>query len=268
MKIYVLIEMIVLLLLCGPLFAASDDPQARTIMEKVDARNDGDNRTADMEMVLIDRYGKQRVRDMRSFSKDKGDDILNLMFFTRPADVEGTGFLSWDYENSIKDDDQWLYLPALKKTKRIASHDKSGSFMGSDFSYSDMTKPNLDDYYYHLQKEMKVGGQPVWVIEALPRDRQVIDKTGYGKSLLLVRQDNYVVVRSVGWVDGRRDLKYMDVRKLELIDGIWTGTEVHMTTKRGEETRHKTVLKLANVQYNQPLTEDFFSVREMEKGLR
>lgn len=264
---YLFIEIVVLLLLCGALFAETDDPQARAIMEKVDARDDGDNRTADMEMVLIDRYGKQRVRAIRSFSKDKGDDILSLMFFTRPADVEGTGFLSWDYDDSRKDDGQWLYLPALKKTKRIASHDKSGSFMGSDFSYSDMTKPNLDDYFYHLQNEMRVGEHPVWVIEALPRAQQVIDKTGYSKSLLLVRQDNYVVVRSVDWVDGRQDLKYMDIKRLELIDGIWIGTEVHMTTKRGEETRHKTILKLSKVKFNQPLTEDFFSVRQVEKGL-
>lgn len=256
-----------LLIANDPLIAFADDPQARAIMEKVDARDDGDNRTANMEMLLIDKRGKQRQRKLRSFSKDRGDDILSLMFFTSPADVAGTGFLSWDYDVRGKDDDQWLYLPALRKTKRIATGDKSGSFMGSDFSYSDMTKPILDDYDYRLQKEMAVGDQQVWVIEAIPRSKDVIEETGYEKSLLLVRQDNYVVIRSVGWVEGSQDLKYMDVKKLEKIEGVWVGTEVHMTTKRGKKTQHKTILKLSEVKFNQSLAEELFSVRQLERGL-
>ena len=118
--------------------ALADDPEARAIMEKVDARNDGDNQVSDMEMILIHKKGKKRIRRIHTFSKDRGEDTLKLMFFQYPADVRGTAFLTFDYDNPDKDDDQWLYLPALRKTKRIASTDKSGSFMGSDLTYSDM----------------------------------------------------------------------------------------------------------------------------------
>ena len=128
--------------------AAADDPEARAIMEKVDARDDGDNQTSDMEMILIDKNQKQRIRKIASFSKDKDEDTLKLMFFMEPADVKDTSFLTWDYDDPNKDDDQWLYLPALRKTKRIASTDKDGSFMGSDLNYSDMTDRNLEDYYF------------------------------------------------------------------------------------------------------------------------
>jgi len=174
-------------------YAFADDPEARAIMEKVDARDDGDNQVSDMEMILIDKKGKERVRKIHTFSKDKGEDTLKLMFFLHPADVKDTGFLTYDYDNPDKDDDQWLYLPALRKTKRIASSDKSGSFMGSDLNYSDMTSRNLEDYeytFYEKKKEIDVKGFKTWVVWSIPRTKDVIDETGYEKSLLFVRQDN------------------------------------------------------------------------------
>lgn len=245
----------------------ADDARARAIMEKVDARDDGDNRVSDMEMILIDRHGNKRERKIRSFMKDKGEDTQSLMFFLEPADVKDTGFLTYDYDDPNKDDDQWLYLPALRKSKRIASSDKSGSFMGSDLNYSDMTSRDLDDYDYTLKQEMEVRGNKVWVIESVPRNEKVIEETGYTKSLVFVRQDNYVVVRAVNWVNEGGKLKYMDVKSLELIDGIWTNREMTMTTKRGKTTEHMTVLRFNNVRYNQKLDDDLFTVRRLERGL-
>jgi hypothetical protein len=245
--------------------AHADDPKARDIMTKVDARDDGDKRTSDMQMILIDRNGAERVRTLRSWTKDMGADTYRIMFFLDPADVKDTGFLTYDYDAAEKDDDQWLYLPALRKSKRIAAADKSGSFMGSDFNYSDMTQRNLADYDFTLQKETAVEGHSAWIIEAVPRSQKVIDEIGYTKSLLIVRQDNFVVIRAVNW-EKNGNLKYMDVRKLELIDNIWTPTEIHMTTKRGKDTEHKTVLKFMNTRYNQPMSDDLFTVRQLEKG--
>ncbi len=247
--------------------ALADDPEARAIMEKVDARDDGDNQTSDMEMILIDKNKKQRIRKIASFSKDKGEDTLKLMFFLEPADVKDTAFLTYDYDDSDKDDDQWLYLPALRKTKRIASSNKSGSFMGSDLNYSEMTDRNLDDYDFTLKKEMDVNGVKTWLIESIPRSKKVIKETGYKKSLLFIRQDNYFVIRGVNWVRDGGYLKYMDVKTLEQIDGIWIATEMHVTKKKGKKFAHKTVLKLYDVKFNQKLDYEMFTVRRMEKGL-
>ena len=247
--------------------AWADDPKARAIMEKVDARDDGDNQTADMEMILIDKKDNKRVRKLRTFSKDKGEDTLKLMFFRHPADVKDTAFLNYDYDEPDKDDEQWLYLPELGKPKRIASNDKSGSFMGSDLNYSDMTSRNLEDYDFTLKKEMAVKGVDTWLIEAIPRTKKVVRETGYKKSLLIVRQDNFYVIRSVNWVKDGGYLKYLDVRKLDRIDGIWVGTEIHVTTKKGGKRVHKTILKWDGVKYNQDLDYDLFTVRRMQKGL-
>ena len=258
------------LMLCALFLAPlahGETPTGLEIMTWVDERDDGDNGITDMEMILIDKNGKQRVREIRSFSKDFGEDTYSIMFFRTPADVRDTGFLSYDYDDSEKDDDQWLYLPALKKTKRIASGDKSGSFMGSDFTYSDMSSRELEQYDYKLLQEAEVNGEAVWVVESIPKTKEEIDETGYTKSVVFVRQDNHVVIRSKNWVKKGKRLKYFDVKKLEQIDGIWVPTELTMTTKKGKATVHKSVIKMSNVRFNQDLSEDLFTTRRLEKGL-
>lgn len=240
------------------------------IMEKVDAVDDGDFSELDMEMVLIDKRGKQRKRMLHTFGKDAGEngkDSQSIMFFLSPADVKNTGFLSYDYDDPNKDDDQWLYLPALKKTKRIASSDKSSSFMGTDFTYADMSKRDISLYDYKLLKEDDVKGQKVWVIEAIATTEKELKETGYTKSVLFVRQDNFIVSRSVHWVKKGKKLKYMDVKNLEKIDGIWMATEIEMTLKKGKKTQHKTLLRMSNVKFNQSFADDLFSIRSLEKGL-
>lgn len=240
----------------------------REIMEKVNARDTGDRSITEMEMILIDKKGNKRVRKLKTFGLEKGKDSLSLMFFLSPADVRNTGFLTFDYDESGKDDDQWLFLPALRKTKRIAAGDKSGSFMGSDLNYSDMTSPDLNLYEYTLMKETEFKGQKVWQIKAVPKTKAEAEKSGYSKSVVFIRQDNYVMIRGVRWVHKKKRNKYLDVRKLEKIDGIWVSTELHVTTKSGKKTLHKTILKQKNVHFNQDeVNEDLFSIRRLEKGL-
>jgi Outer membrane lipoprotein-sorting protein len=266
-KILIAAVILMIIVPSTPRHAQADDPAARTIMEKVDARDDGDNQTSDMEMILIDKRGKQRVRRIVTYTKDKGEDTMRLMFFVHPADVKDTSFLTIDYDDPSKDDDQWLYLPALRKTKRIASSDKSGSFMGSDLNYSDMTDRNLPDYDFNLKKEMTVKGVKTWLIESIPRTKEVIRETGYKKSLIFVRQDNYFVIRAVHWEKDGGYLKYVDVKELQLIDGIWVATEMHVTRKKNKSTVHKTILRFNNTKFNQDLDYEMFTIRRMEKGL-
>ncbi|PHR58441.1 MAG: outer membrane lipoprotein-sorting protein [Arcobacter sp.] len=236
------------------------------IVDSVDKRDLGDNSISTLQMVLIDKNKKQRVRTLKTYSKYFGEDIYNLIYFLTPSDVRQTAFLTYDYDKSSKDDDQWLYLPALKLSKRIASSDKSASFMGSDFSYSDMTSRNPEDYNYKITKESKVNGQKVWIIESTPKTQKTIDETGYTKSYLFVRQDNFVVVRAMHLLlDGKK--KYLDVKELKQIDGIWVATKTQMTTKKLKQTLHTTILQLSDVKFNQNLDDNFFTVRQIEKGI-
>jgi len=247
-------------------YSIADDAKARAIMEKVDARDDGKSIEQDMSMLLIDKKGKKRHRNIHIYGKDFGADEYQIMFFKSPADVKNTAFLTYDYDDPSKDDDQWLYLPALKKVKRIPSADKSSSFMGSDFSYFDMTDRDLEDYDFKLLKETKVRGKDAWVIEATPRNKKVIKESGYTKSIAIIRKDNYVVVRLINFMrNGKK--KYMDMPKLHKQNGVWLPDVLTMTTKKGKRMIHKTVLNFKNIKVNIPLGDDLFTTRRLEKGL-
>jgi len=138
--------------------------------------------------------------------------------------------------------------------------------MGSDFTYADMTDRPLDRYTYTLMKETEVDGVPVWQVEAVPNEEE-IDETGYTKSINFIRKDNHVMIRAAIWVKKGGRLKYLDVKKLEQIDGIWVPTEMTMTTKKGKTTQSKTIIRQHDVRFGQDLSQDLFTVRQLEKGL-
>ena len=246
--------------------AIADDANARAIMERVDARDDGTTLEQDMLMILIDKNGNQRTRDLKSYSKDFGVDEHKTLFFKSPSDVKNTAFLTYDYDDSARDDDQWLYLPALKKVKRIPSTDKSSSFMGSDFSYFDMTDRDLEDYDFKILKETKVRGHDAWMIEATPRNQAIIDESGYEKTIAIVRKDNYVVVRAINFLTNGKK-KYLDLKQIHQENGIWLVDEMTMTTKKGTNTLHKTILTFSNIILNSAIDDSVFTTRRLEKGL-
>jgi hypothetical protein len=133
-----------------------------------------------------------------------------------------------------------------------------------------MTSRDLEDYdfsFYEKGRESEVRGKKVWIIWSIPRSKEVIDETGYKKSLLFVRPDIDMVVRAIHWVKDGGYLKYVDMRKLEQIDGIWIATDTLVTKKKGKVTVHRTILTLENVRFNQDLDFDLFTLRRMEKGL-
>jgi hypothetical protein len=218
-------------------------------------------------MIHIDNAVHQRHLKIRNHSKDNGKYTMKLMFFIEPADVRNTGFLTYDYSDAQKDDDQWLYLPALRKTKRIASSDQSSAFMGSDFSYADLTRPVAEEWSCKLLKEDLVRGQKVWLVEASPISKAVEDRYGYTKSIWFIRQDNFMIVRAIHWVKKGERLKYFDVKQVERIDGIWIGTQVHMKTTQNKRTLHRTILRWHNTKFNQNLDQEVFTIRRLEKGI-
>ncbi len=140
------------------------------------------------------------------------------------------------------------------------------SFMGSDFSYFDMTDRDLEDYDFKLLKETEVRGKKAWMIESTPRNNKVIKESGYTKSIALVRQDNYVVVRAINFMKNGKK-KYLDIKKLHKQGGVWLPDEMTMTTKKGKATIHKTILKFSKIKLNQVINDSMFTTRRLEKGM-
>ena len=244
---------------------ALEDIDARQVVENEDEREDGDDRTADLEMTLINKRGQQRIRKVINYRKDYGKDDKLVMFFLEPADVKDTGFLSWNYDDEEKDDDQWLYLPALKKVRRISSSKKKDYFMGTDFTYDDMGDRDIDDYTYtHLDPEV-IDGIECYHIETTPKSKKIVKETGYGRIEMWIRPDIWILIRAKFYDKKLKFLKELTVSDIEEIDGIWTPKNLVM---ENEQKKHKTIFKLSNIKYNTRLDDDLFSQRRIQKGVK
>jgi len=243
------------------------------VMQKVENRDTGDNSISTIQMQLIDKSGQKRIKEIKTFFKKDGKRDLKASFFLAPSDIKNTAFLT--YDNIDKDDDQWMFLPALNKVKRIPSSDKSNSFMGSDFSYSDMTKTTLSDFDFKILKDSIIKRKTqdgvkkvkIWIIQKTPKTQKVMDETGYKKSILYVRKDNFIVSRAKFYIQNSQRVKYLDVKKIKNIDGIFVSTLITMTTKESKRTIHKTILIQKDIKMNQNLNKNLFTTRSISKGI-
>lgn len=255
--------------LFAPLLWA-EELTGREIMEKVDNRYTGDSSRSEAKLILMDRKGRERVRDLVMYSLDQEEVEKSIVFFRSPADVAGTSYMNYDYEDG-RDDDSWLYLPALKQVRRVAAGDRSGSFMGSDFTYSDINGVTIDWYQYRvLDENAEVEGEPAWLIESTPKPEfaeKVSDETGYEKSHLWIRKDNFVQVQGKIWVTKGNRIKFFSATELEKIDDIWTPMRLQMVTTRNGEREHASVFDFAEVKYNAHTDENLFTTQAMQRGL-
>lgn len=232
---------------------------AREIIEKVYNRPEGDDQTSNLTMTLINKSGKKRIRKIKQFTKDMGEMEKSIMFFQSPADVKNTSFMSWSYDDD-KNDDQWIYLPALKKTKRISSDSKSDYFMGSDFTYDDLGDRKLDDDTHKLLREETIDGVDYYVIESIPKDEDYM----YTKTVTWVRKDNFIGLKKEFYDEDEELLKILNIKKFEKISGLWVITYSEM---RNIQKNHKTTMVLDNVQINTGISDSKFTERIMTRGM-
>ncbi|MFK7864564.1 MAG: outer membrane lipoprotein-sorting protein [Pseudohongiellaceae bacterium] len=244
---------------------------AYDVMQKVDQRYNGDSSVGDYTMVLIDRRERQRVRNLKIYSKDYGEDTKTLSVFETPADIRGTAYLNYDWQEETRDDDSWLFLPALQRVKRIASSDTSDSFLGSDFTYADINGYELDWYDYSFISESDtVDGHEVWVVEAIPKPEfkdKAEDATGYSKMQSWIRKDNFVQLRGQVWELRGNKIKYFNSSDIELIDNIWTTKRLQVVTTRNGRQEHASVLQIDSIEYNAEVDDSAFTTETMQRGL-
>lgn len=258
------------LVMCAPAWAISpDSTDAAAIMKAVEDRDLGDKMKARLVMTITDKSGRQRQRVLQSRAMDFSEGRKQLMVFESPADVKGTGLLTIDYDAGEKDDDQWLYLPSLHKSTRISSGDKSGSFMGSDFTYADMTRADPDHYAYEMVKQStKVDGEDAWVIEARPTTEKAKEETGYLKTRFWISKEKLVPLRGKAWVKEGKKLKYMTFEDVRKVNGIWFAHKLTARTRRGKRTESATVLQFQELSFdNSDVDDALFTQRQLEKGL-
>lgn len=198
--------------------AGQAGPSAREIMDKVALTRKLDGSEAVVNMTIANDDGQTRQRKIAMATKlyDDGKTEKRIYRFLSPADVKGTGVLVFDYETEA--DDVWVYLPALRKTRRIVSSQRSQSFMGSEFSYADLNVPALDDYDYKLVKEEAFGGEPCWVIDVLPKSKDVAESDGQAKKTYWVSKAKFALRRALYYDAGGKLLKELTTDDVKLLD--------------------------------------------------
>ncbi len=230
------------------------------IIENVYNRPTGEDINSDLVMTLTNSTGNKRVREIKQFSRDFNNVEKSIMFFVSPADVKNTSFMNWSYAEEGKDDDQWIYLPALKKTKRISSDSKSDYFMGSDFTYDDLgdRQPNQDKH--KVLREEKLNNEDCYVVESTPKDKDYM----YSKTITWIIKDKWIGLKKEFYDEDDELLKILSVYKYLDISGFWTITHTEM---KNEQKDHKTIMELKNVKINTGIDESKFSERIMTRGL-
>ena len=207
-------------------FADGNSPEANglALAEEADRRGAGfGDSQSDMRMTLFDGRGNSVIRTMRSKTLEMPDDgDRTLLFFEDPADVEGTAFLT--HSHAERDDDQWLYLPALKRVKRIASSNRSGAFMSSEFSYEDLGNDEVEKYNYRYLGEAMLDDVATWRLERIPKT-----ESGYSKQIVWLDQDE-LRVRQIEFYDrGGRLLKTLTARDYQRYgERFWRPLEMEM----------------------------------------
>lgn len=263
---YMSIGLVAAGLICSPTFAA--ELTAAQIMQKVDDRDTGETMVSESALILIDKKKRQRVRQLKLFSKEYGDVDKSVSFFMAPADVKDTAYMSFDWDDDAKEDDSWLYLPALQKINRIAASDKSGAFMGSDFSYADIDGVEVEDFTYRLLKNSEeVNGYDCWVIESTPKNKSVIKETGYLSTTSWIRKDIFMQVKAIINVKKGKRVKYFQAKDIEQIQGIWTAKTLQMVTTKRNKLEHSSVLKISVVDYQTQVDDKMFDNNTLQRGL-
>lgn len=228
---------------------------------EADRRNSGfGDYQVSCTMILRNREGQESTRALRSKILETDDDgDKSLTVFDSPRDVRGTSLLTFSHKT--KDDDQWLYLPALKRVKRISSSNKSGRFMGSEFSYEDFGSREVEKYHYNYLGDQLVGGVTCFVVEMKPKS---IKSSGYMRIVSWVDQIEYRVLKEEYYDKKDKLLKSLSLKKYrKYLGSFWRSHRLHMKNhQNGKETE----LLFADFSFQTGLTQEDFTKTSLKRS--
>jgi hypothetical protein len=245
--------------------ASAGDPTANEIMEKAFMAIKLDGAEGLATLIIYNAKGKKRVRKTATISKlyDDGATEKRLIRFVSPADVKGTGLLTFDYKE--KTDDMWLFMPALRKTRRIVASDKAKSFMGSEFTYADITPPKVEDFIHKILKSEQAGGVECWVVESVPRNEEIAEENGFSKKTTHIGKPDYAIRKSIYHdLDGElhKVLTVHEVKEIDTEKHRYRPMHMEMINKKNNR---KSEMKMEKVVLRRDVPDDYFTTRFLER---
>ena len=246
----------------SPLSARAETPAEKglAIAIAVDRHESGyGDLAADMLMILRNKHGQESRREMRYRALEKENDgDMSLTIFDNPKDVKGTAFLS--YAHKTGDDDQWLYLPALKRVKRISSSSKSGSFMGSEFAYEDIASQEVEKFTYKWLQDETYDNRDCFVVERYPVDQE---NSGYRRQVAWIDKEEYRTWKLEYYDRKDAHLKTLEISGYQLYnDKFWRPAAMDMLN---HQTGKSTELQFSNYQFNVGLSEEDFNTNSLKR---
>ena len=250
---------------------AADLPDSITIVNNVNRVNDGEHVTRNLTMTLKDKRGKIRVRDTKAYRKYYDGEKRTILFYKKPTNVKGTSFLTFDYQDTKTDDDQWLYLPALRKVRRISASDRGDYFLGTDFTYEDIKlegKLEKADYDFEVVKSEKLSldngdSYDTILMRGTPKTKTIAKELGYGNTEFWVDTKTWLIIKANYWDPKGKLLKTLVNSEIRLVDEIITR---HKLTIDNHKTGHQTIFEFSDVDYKAAVKDSLFTKRAMKQG--
>ena len=236
---------------------------ARTLVQKSDDAIRVKDSTAQATFTLTSRDGLNRVRKTHGYTKQQAGSTeqMRLIKFLSPSDIKGTATLL--IEHNKAEDDIWVYLPALSKTRRLSANQKKDSFIGTDFSFGDVLGHKVDEWSYTIKSDDMIDGAICWVVEALPLSDEIKKNSGYSKRVLWIRKDNYVGVQQDFFDPSGQLIKRILATDIKPISkNKWLA---FTTAVENLQTGHKTVLRYDDYKADTGLSNDLFSTQALER---
>jgi len=243
----------------GLVLAEGDPQKGLEIANESDRRSNGFiDSSSTMKMILKNRHGDTSSRQLRVRSMEvENDGDKSMTIFDTPADVKGTALLTFSHKT--KNDDQWLYLPALTRVKRMSSSNKSGPFMGSEFAFEDIGSQEVDKYNWSYLKDETIDGIDCYMLQRIPVDR----KSGYTKQILWINKAEYYPVK-VDYYDRKKSLlKTLRSSNYKLYKGkFW---RAHLMEMKNHQTGKSTDLIWDNIQFGNNYKDRDFSKNSLKR---
>ena len=244
-----------------PVLAEPADDAGRRVAIEADKRNTGwAGMTATLSMTLRNAYGQASTRSLRLLTLEVvGSGDKSLVVFDEPADVRATVLLT--HAQVTQPDDQWIYFPSLKRTKRISSANKSGPFMGSEFAYEDMAPWEVDKYTYKLLGEKSEGGAAVFELEMVP----AYANSGYSRQVALIDKVDYKPLR-IDYFDRKGALLKTQTYSgyAKYLDKYWRASVMEM---KNHSTGKSTVLSWADYKFRTDINPAKFEPGALERPI-
>jgi outer membrane lipoprotein-sorting protein len=239
-------------------------PSADDIMKQDFVASKVADSTQDATFHLINAQGQERIRETSGQTKllPGTTDNRRIVVFNAPADVRGTKTLL--IEHSGGDDDIWIYLPAMKKVRRLVANNKKDSFVGTDFSYGDVIGYPVEDWNHTLLREETLNGADCWVIQSIPKSARIADVSGYSKRITWIDKRSYIAVKSEIYdLQGAflKRLTQTDVREVDAKNHKWQAMRL---TAENVQTGHRTVIELKNFKANAGVSDAEFTPGHLE----